>query len=36
MAYLPAEVEPGAAVLVDVRGKRLPATVVALPFYRRN
>jgi glycine cleavage system aminomethyltransferase T len=37
MAY----VEKGAAAIgqaieVDIRGKREPATIVALPFYRRT
>jgi aminomethyltransferase len=37
MAYLPREkAEPGTAVEIDVRGKREPATVVKLPFYRRE
>ena len=36
MAYVPAELaEPGTAVEIDVRGRRLPAEVVKLPFYRR-
>jgi aminomethyltransferase len=34
-AFLPPDVEPGAAVEVDVRGKPVPATVVPTPFYRR-
>jgi aminomethyltransferase len=28
--------EPGTQLFVDVRGTRIPATVVALPFYRRG
>ncbi len=36
MAYLaPADAAPGAAVEVDVRGRRVPAKVVPLPFYKR-
>jgi aminomethyltransferase len=36
MAFVdPAHAEHGAAVEVDVRGSRIAATVVALPFYRR-
>ncbi len=36
MAYLALEsAMPGAAVEIDVRGKREPATVVRLPFYQR-
>ncbi|MCR9151108.1 MAG: glycine cleavage system aminomethyltransferase GcvT [Rhodobacteraceae bacterium] len=33
MAYLPAGLAPGATVWGEVRGKRLPATVAALPFH---
>lgn len=37
MAYVaPASAEPGTALFVDVRGTRVPATVVDLPFYRRG
>jgi aminomethyltransferase len=37
MAFVsPANAEPGTALFVDVRGTRVPATVVDLPFYRRN
>ncbi|HXG61802.1 MAG TPA: glycine cleavage system aminomethyltransferase GcvT [Planctomycetota bacterium] len=37
MAYLPAELaRPGEAVEIDIRGRREPARVVALPFYRRE
>ena len=32
MAFLPAEIEPGAELAVDVRGKAEPATCVPLPF----
>jgi len=32
MAYLPAELTEGAMVYGEVRGKRLPARIVALPF----
>jgi aminomethyltransferase len=34
-AFVPPELAPGAAVEVDVRGKRLPATVVKTPFLTR-
>lgn len=37
MAYLsPSSAEEGTAVFLDVRGTRIPATVTALPFYRRT
>ena len=37
MTYLPlAKAAPGTSVEIDVRGKREPATVVKLPFYRRE
>jgi aminomethyltransferase len=37
MAYVDAEVsEVGTVLAIDVRGSALPATVVALPFYRRE
>lgn len=37
MAYVhPSSAEAGTAVLLDVRGSRIPATVTALPFYRRT
>jgi aminomethyltransferase len=37
MAYVePSVAEPGTAVEVDIRGKRVPAEVVKLPFYRRD
>ncbi|MCT2086853.1 glycine cleavage system protein T [Microbacterium enclense] len=37
MAYVsPAAAEPGTTLTIDVRGTRIPATVTALPFYRRN
>ena len=37
MAYLPAaQSQEGTEVEVDVRGRRLPATVVRRPFYRRS
>lgn len=37
MAYLPlAKAAPGTPVEIDVRGKREPATVVKMPFYRRE
>jgi aminomethyltransferase len=33
-AFVPPALEEGAAVEVDIRGTRTPATVVATPFYR--
>ncbi|MFJ4224567.1 glycine cleavage system aminomethyltransferase GcvT [Microbacterium sp. NPDC089695] len=37
MAYLtPSSAEEGTAVFLDVRGTKIPATVTALPFYRRT
>lgn len=37
MAYVPADIaEPGRQVEIEVRGRRLPARLVALPFYRRE
>jgi aminomethyltransferase len=37
MAFVPpALAEPGTALAIDVRGTRIPATVTALPFYRRT
>jgi aminomethyltransferase len=37
MAFVaPAASTPGTAVTIDVRGTRIPATVTALPFYRRK
>ncbi|MET1016453.1 MAG: glycine cleavage system aminomethyltransferase GcvT [Leifsonia flava] len=37
MAYVDAAVsEVGSAVFIDVRGTRIPASVVALPFYKRQ
>ncbi len=37
MAYVDAtSSEPGTTLEIDVRGSRVPATVVALPFYRRS
>jgi aminomethyltransferase len=36
MAYVdPAVARPGTIVYIDVRGTRIPATVVPLPFYKR-
>ena len=32
----PAASAPGTELYIDVRGTRIPATVTALPFYRRN
>ena len=31
-----AELEPGAEVEVEIRGKRYPFEVTALPFYKRD
>ncbi|WP_413875805.1 glycine cleavage system aminomethyltransferase GcvT [Albidovulum sp.] len=36
MAYLPASFKPGDTVYGDVRGKRMPAAVAALPFQPTN
>jgi len=37
MAFVdPSSTEEGTAVFLDVRGTRIPATVTALPFYRRK
>ncbi len=37
MAYVaPSSSEPGTELAIDVRGTRIPATVTALPFYRRK
>jgi aminomethyltransferase len=37
MTYLPlAQAKPGTAFTIDVRGRRAPAEVVALPFVPRN
>jgi aminomethyltransferase len=37
MAFvIPAAAEEGTVLSIDVRGTRVPATVTALPFYRRN
>jgi aminomethyltransferase len=37
MAYVaPADAEPGTVVDIEIRATRVPARVVALPFYRRN
>ena len=36
MAYLPpALAEPGTPLAIEIRGRALPARVVARPFYRR-
>ena len=36
MAFVdPALSAPGTELFIDVRGTRIPATVTALPFYRR-
>ncbi|MEX0151201.1 glycine cleavage system aminomethyltransferase GcvT [Microbacterium sp. LMI1-1-1.1] len=37
MAFVtPTSAAPGTELTIDVRGTRIPATVTALPFYRRN
>jgi aminomethyltransferase len=37
MAYVPPDsAQPGTKLLVDIRGTPTPATVVPLPFYKRN
>jgi aminomethyltransferase len=37
MAFVdPALAEPGTQLAIDVRGTEIPATVTALPFYRRE
>ncbi|MHA6693060.1 glycine cleavage system aminomethyltransferase GcvT [Homoserinimonas sp. A520] len=37
MAYVdPSLTEPGTELFIDVRGKRIPASVTALPFYKRK
>jgi aminomethyltransferase len=37
MAYVdPANATPGTQLFIDVRGSRIPASVVALPFYKRE
>jgi aminomethyltransferase len=37
LAYVPpALAEPGTPLELEVRGRRLPARVVAIPFYRRH
>ena len=37
MAYVePAHAEPGTGLFIDVRGTRVPASVVPLPFYKRE
>jgi aminomethyltransferase len=37
MAYVaPGDAEPGTVVDVEIRGGRVPARVVDLPFYRRK
>jgi aminomethyltransferase len=36
LAFLPPKVAEGAEVEIEVRGRRLPATVVVLPFVGRN
>jgi aminomethyltransferase len=37
MGYVPPQfAEPGTNVIVDIRGRKEPARIVQLPFYRRN
>jgi aminomethyltransferase len=37
MAYVhPSQSEPGTQLFIDVRGSRIPASVVSLPFYKRE
>jgi aminomethyltransferase len=36
LAFVPPDVEPGAAVEVEIRGRRVPATVVRPPFVKRD
>ncbi len=36
LAFLPPEVQPGAEVAVDVRGRYLPATVTEPPFVKKK
>jgi aminomethyltransferase len=37
MAFVaPDAAQEGTSLSIDVRGTRIPATVTALPFYRRN
>jgi aminomethyltransferase len=37
MGYIPPQhAVPGTAVHIDIRGRAEPATVVELPFYRRD
>ena len=37
LGYLPREAsEPGTPISVDVRGRQIPAQIVALPFYKRS
>jgi aminomethyltransferase len=36
LAFLRPDLEPGAAVTVDVRGRPAPAIVVRTPFVRRG
>jgi len=36
LAYVPSDyVEPGTAIIIDIRGKGVPAQVVKTPFYRK-
>jgi aminomethyltransferase len=36
MAFLPPSVDPGATVGIDMRGRPVPADVVALPFVKKK
>jgi aminomethyltransferase len=37
MGYIPPEIAvPGTVVFVELRGKRIPAEIVSLPFYQRD
>ena len=36
MAYLPADLSEGTTVYGEVRGKRLPAAIVPMPFLPNN
>ena len=37
MAYVPVEMSrPGTEIAIDVRGRRVPARIVTLPFYKRS
>ena len=36
LAFLPPDIAPGATVEIDLRGKRVPASVVSLPFVQKK